>query len=47
MVPKNLPKTINYFNNDETNQYFNIRTNYLNKILERKKNDIPYLIYIF
>ena len=35
------------FNNDKTNQYFNIRTNYLNKILERKKNYIPYKIYVF
>ena len=28
---------MNYFKNDKTNQYFNIRTNYLNKILEMKK----------
>ena len=32
-----LQKTMNYFNNDKTNQYFVIRTNSLNKILEKKK----------
>ena len=33
-----LPKTMNYINNDKTNQYFDIRTNSLNKILEKKKD---------
>ena len=28
---------MNYFYNDKTNQYFDIRTNSLNKILEKKK----------
>ena len=28
---------MNYFSNDKTNQYFDIRTNSLNKILEKKK----------
>ena len=28
---------MNYFNNDKTNQYFDIRTNSLNKILEKKR----------
>ena len=28
---------MNYFNNDKTNQYFYIRTNSFNKILEKKK----------
>ena len=35
-----LQKTMNYFNNDKTNQYFVIRTNSLNKILEKKKRII-------
>ena len=30
---------MNYFNNDKTNQYFDIRTNSLNKILEKKKDE--------
>ena len=34
---KFLPNTMNYFNNDKTNQYFDIRTNSCNKILEKKK----------
>ena len=29
---------MNYFKNDKTNQYFDIRTNSLNKILEKKKD---------
>ena len=29
---------MNYFNNDKTNQYFEIRTNPSNKILEKKKD---------
>ena len=29
---------MNYFNNDKTNQYFDIRTNSLDKILEKKKD---------
>ena len=29
---------MNYFNIDKTNQYFAIRTNSLNKILEKKKD---------
>ena len=29
---------MNYFNNDKTNQYFDIRTNSSNKILEKKKD---------
>ena len=29
---------MNYFNNDKTNQYFDIRTNSLNKILEKNKD---------
>ena len=29
---------MNYFNNDKTDQYFDIRTNSLNKILEKKKD---------
>ena len=29
---------MNYFNNDKTNQYFDIRTNYLTKMLEKKKD---------
>ena len=33
---KNLPN-MNYFNNDKTNQYFDIVTNSLNKILEKIK----------
>ena len=33
-----LPKTMNYFNNDKTNQYFNVNTIFLNKILEREKD---------
>ena len=28
---------MNYFNNDQTNQNFDIRTNSFNKILEKKK----------
>ena len=35
---------MNYFNNDKTNQYFNIRTNSFNKILERKKCFLKYLL---
>ena len=34
-----LPKTMNYFNNDKTNQYLDIGTNSLNKILEKKKDE--------
>ena len=34
---KNLPN-MNYFNNDKTNQYFDIRTNSLDKILEKIKD---------
>ena len=30
---------MNYFNNDKTNQYFDIRTNSLTKMLEKKKKD--------
>ena len=33
---KILPKTMNYIN-DKANQYFDIRKNSLNKILEKKK----------
>ena len=29
---------MNFFNNDKTNQYFDIRTNSLNKILEKEKD---------
>ena len=29
---------MNYFNNDKTNQYFDIRKKSLNKILEEKKD---------
>ena len=32
-----LPTTMNYFNKDKTNQYFDIRTNFLNEIFEKKK----------
>ena len=28
---------MNYFNNDKNNQYFDIRANSFNKILEKKK----------
>ena len=42
-----MPKTINYVNNDKTNQYFNIRANYLKQNnREKKKINIPYLIYV-
>ena len=34
---KTLPKIMNYFNNDKTIKYFDIRTNFLNKMLEKKK----------
>ena len=35
-----------HFNNDKTNKYFDIRTNSLNKILEKKKECFPYVIYV-
>ena len=35
---KILPKTRNYFKNDKTNHYFDIRPNSLNKISEKIKD---------
>ena len=36
-----LPKTVNYLNNNNTNYYFDIRTDSENKILEKKETNVP------